>query len=569
MVRIPMRDRIEEILRKATGYGIAFDVTVAPKGNFGHYSTAAPLRLAKKEEGDPMVIAREMASRVLQTAPRNFFEKVEAAAPGFVNFWLSSSLIQKELTAIIRKKEKFGTSSTGKKKKVIAEYSSVNIAKPMHVGHLRNVAVGDALARMHDAVGYKVIRWDYVGDWGTQFGKIIAAYKMWGDKKALAARPMETMLELYVRFHEEAKKDPSLEEKGRAESRSLETGDKESRILWEWFRKESLKEVAKMHKRLGIQFDVQLGESFYEGDLARIISDLKEKGIAKQSEGAWVIFLDEQKLPPALIEKSDGTSLYLTRDIANLEYRLKKYKPAKILYVVGNEQSLNFEQLFAAAKIIGLSGTELVHVKYGLVLDEGGKKFSTREGRTVTAEEIIDKAIDLAAKIVAEKNPDLPEAKRKKVAEAVGLGAVKYTMLRENRNSDIVFDWKKMLDFSGDGAPYLQYTYARFRSILRKAGKPKSTDPKHLVLPTELDLIRKMMNLPDVIRIGTESLAPNLLSNYLYELATLANQYYEATPILRDESTGRKESRLFLVDGISQVLKNGLAALGIGAPEEI
>lgn len=562
-----IKERIEGILRDATGE--AAEVVVSPRGGFGHYSTSIALRLAKPVGKSPLFLAGEIADKVRAMKGGDFFAKIEVIPPGFVNFWLSESALREELAAIRKRGAKFGESDFGKRKTAIVEYSSVNIAKPMHVGHLRNIVIGHAIANMHAASGYKVVRWDYLGDWGTQFGKIIAAYKRWGDRRAVSLRPMESMLELYVRFHDEAKQDASLESAGREESRKLEEGDRENRKLWEWFRKESMKELADMHRRLGVKFDVQLGESFFEPELLPVMSELKQRGLARQSEGAWVVFLEEEKLPPALIQKSDGTSLYLTRDVANLKYRLKKYKPAKILYVVGNEQSLNFDQLFAIAKRLGLGSAEFAHVKYGLVLDEGGKKFSTREGRTVTAGEIIEKAVALAGEIVEKKNPDLSSAEKKKVAEAVGVGAVKYALLRENRNSDIVFNWEKMLDFSGDGGPYLQYTYARLRSILRKAGVRAPGKGDDLREEKDLMLIRKLADLPDVIRAAGEGLAPNLLANYLYELANAANQYYENTPILKDENAGVRRSRLALIEVIARTLAKGLGILGIATPERI
>lgn len=562
-----MKEQIEKIIEQSTGH--AAEAVVSPRGGFGHYSTSLALRLAKMEGDHPLSLAEKLAEKIRATAPKGFFEKIETAPPGFVNFWLSPATVRTQLADIRKKGEKFGRTDSGKNKTAIVEYSSVNIAKPMHVGHLRNIAIGDALANLHAATGYKVVRWDYLGDWGTQFGKIIAAYKMWGDKKLLSLRPMETMLELYVRFHEAGKQDSALEARGREESRKLEQGDRENRKLWEWFRKESLKELAGMHHRLGVKFDLHLGESHFEPELARVMAELKSQGFAKQSEGAWVVFFDDDKLPPALIQKSDGTSLYLTRDIANLEYRLEKYKPAKILYVVGNEQSLNFDQLFTIARKMGLTTAALAHVKYGLVLDEGGRRFSTREGRTVTAKDIIEKATALATETVERKNPNLTSVEKKHVAEAVGIGAIKYALLRENRNSDIVFNWGKMLDFSGDGGPYLQYTHARLRSILRKATSSARAEATHLSEEKDLALIRKAGELPDIVRAAAEGVAPNLLTNYLYELATAANQYYENTPILKDENEKVRAARLLLVEAVAQVLRNGMTLLGITAPDRI
>jgi arginyl-tRNA synthetase len=322
---------------------------------------------------------------------------------------------------------------------------------------------------------------------------------------------------------------------------------------------------------LGVRFNVEIGESFFERELAPLVLELTRKKIATESQGALVIPLDKKGLPPALIRKSDGTSLYLTREIANLKYRLKKYKPAKILYVVGNEQSLHFEQLFAVAEILGLAQkAELAHVKYGLVLDEGGRKFSTREGRIVSAGEVLEKAVRLARETVEKKNPGLSAREKARIAQAVGVGAAKYVNLKENRNSTVVFDWKKMLDFSGDSAPYLQYTHARLKSILRKAGT-KRDRPQINRLEEEggLALIRKMAEFPEAVKSAAVANAPNAIAVYLYELANAINSYYESTPILKDEDKERKEARLALIAAASGIVKTGLGLLGISAPEKI
>mgnify|MGYP001613808809 CR=1 FL=1 len=562
-----MRERIALIIKKAVPKE-DFEVSVPEKSEFGHYSTNAALRLAQTKGKNSKEVAGELVAKIERAAPKDFFEKIEIAGPGFINFWIEKSVFQKELLAIHKKKD-FGKSERGMGKKVIVEYSSPNIAKPMHVGHLRSTVIGDALANIHEFLGYKVIRWNYLGDWGTQFGQLIAAYKLWGKKSEIQASPVKTLEKLYVRFHKEMKSRPDLEDMGREEFRKLEEGDRENRRLWEWFRSESLKEFARIYKRLGVKFNVSIGESFYEKDLRPIIERLLRRGIAKESEGALIVDLEKEGLPPALIRKSDGATLYITRDLANLEYRIKKYKPAKILYVVANEQSLHFEQLFAIAKILGLKSSELHHVKFGLVLGSDRQKFSTREGKTVALEELIEKLIKLAHDIVLAKNPKLKAKDKKMIAEAVGLGALKYNDLREHRHSDVIFDWKKMLDISGDSAPYLEYSYARLEGIKKKVRSSEGPDVSLLVAESELALIHKILEFPCVIEASADQLITNNLAKFLYELAALSNKFYETTPVAKAENAKLKAGRLLLIDMVARVLKRGLGLLGIKTPSRL
>lgn len=574
-----MKETIAAILKKVLGPDAPpVEISVPEKENFGHYSTNVAMRLAGGHAGgargraggeEPFARAERLAAEIIRATPIGFFEKVEAAPPGFINFWLSKKALQDEFQTVINDKA-FGTNGAGRKKTVIVEYSQPNIAKTMHVGHLRTTIIGAALANLFEANGYKVIRWNYLGDWGTQFGKLIAAYKMWGKKEEVEKDPIETLQGLYVRFHDEMKADPAFAKRGQEEFKKLEDGDEENRALWEWFKKESLEEFKAAYKMLGVDFDLWIGESFFEKEMKPLVQELFRKKIAERSEASIIIKLDAAGLPPALIEKSDGASLYLTRDIANLRYRLKQYKPAKILYVVGNEQSLHFEQLFAVAKILGLDAAELVHVKYGLVLGVGGKKLATREGRTQSLKEVVDEAIMKARTIVQEKNPDLSDAEKSAIAHAVAIGALKYNDLKENRTSDIVFNWENMLDFSGDSAPYLQYSYARLTSILRKVGEAAGkADFRTLDTENELALMRKIFEFPDVVVRAAGSYATSILAAYLYKLAVAANKFYETTPILKDENAPRRAARIALVKTTADVLRKGLAWLGIETLEKI
>ena len=566
-----MKDIILSILKSLIPVGTLIEVSVPEQETFGHYSTNIAMRLAKTKDTLPMAIAEELVVKIKSTAPAGFFEKVEAGAPGFVNFWLSKKTIQNVFSKIAAEKE-YGRSESGRKKTVIVEYSSPNIAKILNVGHLRNTIIGEALANIFEFSGYKVIRWNYLGDWGTQFGKLIAAYKMWGNKKDIEKNPIAELQKIYVRFHEEAKADPEIEKKGQEEFKKLESGNKENRKLWEWFRKESVKEFKRSYKFLDSDFDVWIGESFFEGEMKSVVRELCDKDIAEKSEGATVIKLGAFHLPPALIEKSDGASLYLTRDIANLRYRLRKYRPAAILYVIGNEQSFQLEQLFAVAKVLGMDSAELTHVKYGLVLGENGKKLSTREGNTVSMNEILEKSIALANDAVRKKNPELQENEKNEIAKAVGIGAVKYNDLKENRMTDIIFNWEKMLSFTGDSGPYLQYTHARLKSILRKSkikNQKSKVDFVMLESEPELALMRKIFEFPDAVQKSKELLMTSIIANYLYKLAGYANKFYETTPILKDENKPRRMARLALISTAARVLKTGLWLLGIEAPEKI
>lgn len=575
-----MNTEVAKIVKKAIGADLPIEISVPDEELFGHYSTNFAMRQAKLAGVPPLDLARDYARRIAVAAPAGFFHKVEAAAPGFINFWLSDATMQAELRRIAAEKD-YGANDVGGGRTAIVEYSQPNIAKKMHVGHMRTTIIGAALANILELSGYRVVRWNYLGDWGTQFGKLIAAYKMWGDKKKVEEDPIEELQKLYVRFHEEMKNDPALEKRGQEEFKKLEGGDRENRRLWEWFKKESLKEFERLYAVLGVDFDVWIGEGFFEGEMKETVKELMDKHIAERSEGAVVVKLDAAGLPPALIQKSDGASLYLTRDIANLRYRLKKYRPAKILYVVGNEQALAFEQLFAIANLLGWdAGVELKHIKYGLVLGSGGKKLSTREGTAQLLEDVIGEAVIKAREVIDAKNPDLAPDEKTAVADAVALGALKYNDLKENRMMDIVFNWGKMLDFGGDSAPYLQYTYARLKSILRKAGaadgggknppvKLGADEAAALAHTTELALMRKLFEFPDVVARAGELYSTSTLAVYLYKLAVAANKFYETTPILKDDNAARRTGRLALAAVAARTLQKGLGLLGIRTLEKI
>lgn len=570
MVKRLLRQKLENKLP-----GVDFDVLTPPDDKMGDYSTNVAFVSAKNEGKNPMKVGEELVAGLKEDKElADVFEKIEVVKPGFINFFLKKEFLQKQLAEIYKNLDSFGRSDMGKGKTVIVEYGGTNIAKPMHVGHLRSTIIGDGLANIYEFLGYKVIRWNYIGDWGTQFGNLIAAYKLWGSGGELKKEPIQAMLELYVRFHNELKNNSDLESRGREEFKKLEEGDSENRKLWEVFREYSLEEFDKIFQQLGIKFNITKGESGYEAVIEETIEFIKQKGILKKSEGADIVELEG--LPPALIRKSDGTSLYITRDIASLKERVNKYNPEKVLYIVANQQALHFEQLFAIAKMLGFADAGLVHVKFGMVLGEDGKKLATREGKIVPLQEVIDKIVALADKVVKEKKPELPKKEADEVANAVGIGALKYNDLKQHPHTDIVFDWKAMLDISGNSGPYLQYTYARLASILEKSKNLKKGDVTLLTEPEEEKLMNQLLKFSDVVARCVEQDALNGLALYLYELSNDANRFYESVRVLDselsrqggsygvgDENTERKNARLVLVATVSGVLERGLGLLGI------
>ncbi len=559
----------------------AFSIEV-PDSQFGHYATNVAFSLAQKEKKSPRDIAVALIPFLKESASEDVFESIKVAGAGFINFTLTQKALAQNANEILSQGERYGGTKDGAGKTVIVEYSQPNVAKKMHVGHLRTTIIGDALANIYEFLGYKVIRWNYIGDWGTQYGKLIAAYKLWRDELAVqykkdgkAIDTVEILQELYVMFHKKMKSMPELKQRGQEEFKKLEEGDAENRKMWKLFRRWSLDEFEKAYRLLGVRFDTFRGESDYEKELKPLIADLERRGIAEESQGTLIVRV--APLPPALIRKSDGASLYLTRDIANLQYRIKTYHPVKILYVVGNEQSLHFEQLFAIARRMGIDSPELVHVKYGLVLSEEGKKLSTREGRVVLLEDVMKKAITLA-KDLAEKSPVLTEGERTNVAQVIGVSAVKYNDLSQGRAMDTTFNWERMLSLKGDSAPYLQYTYARLRSVLRKSKgsvsralffwRRRIVREEYIVTDSERAVLRELLYFPFAVREAGRRYEPHQIANYLHQLANTLNSFYESSPVLSAE-THTCENRLALVAASAIVLKNGLHLLGIETVEKM
>jgi len=587
---------IKDLLRQKIGNiisGLDFDVLIPPsfakatadakvladrsedKPDLGDYSTNGAFVLAKNENKDPMKVGEELAANLRKDKDlSDVFEKIEVAKPGFVNFFLKREFIQKQLADIYKNLDSVGKSDIGKGKTVIVEYSSPNIAKPMHIGHLRSTVIGDALANVYEALGYKVIRWNYIGDWGTQFGKLIAAWKKWGGEFQ-DTLTIDAVSKLYVKFHEEIKKNLELENLGKEEFRKLEQEGKEGENykLWEKIKELSMKEL-RILVYPSIEIDSKKmefkGESDYESELKPLIHDLTKKGVAKESEGALIIELEN--LPPALLRKSDGTTLYFTRDLASLKDRIQNYHADKILYVVANQQTLHFEQLFAVARDLKIDGAELVHVKFGMVLGEDGKKLATREGKTVPLNDVIKQIQDKARGLVKHvklANKEITEDEAENIARVVGIAALKYNDLKQNPHTDITFDWGTMLDLRGNSGPYLQYTYARLNKIIEKAGKWKQGDPALLTEPEEERLMKKLLGFSEAVQNCSETNALNGLALYLYELSNDANRFYESVRVLDDDNDEIKNARLMLTETVAAVLKRGLNFLGIKTLERI
>ncbi|MBI3589537.1 MAG: arginine--tRNA ligase [Candidatus Liptonbacteria bacterium] len=578
-----MKFRIHGIL-ESFAHGESFEVMIPEKDNFGHYSTNLAMRIAQRETSGKrqetskrgvIELAKELVAKISVKAPKGMFEKVEVAGPGFINFWLSKEFLQKELGDVYENRNRYGKNDIGRSKTWVIEYSSPNIAKPLGIHHIRTTIIGQTLVNILRFVGYKIISLSFPGDWGTQFGLLIAGYKKWGDSKKMKKDPMGEMLRLYVKFSAAAKEDPKLLDEGREEFRKLEEGNKENLKLWKWFSDESLKDFERVYKLLDVQIENTIGESFYERELGGLVQDALRRKIAKKGEDGSVTLMIPGSETPEIIQKSDGATIYTTRELAAIRHRFEKWKADKILYVAANQQTFHLSQVFRSAELLGYARPgQLAHVKFGMVLAPGGKKFATREGKLVPMEEVISKVIDLAYKKVSDKNPDLSEENKRAVARVVGVGALKYYDLKENRNSDIVFDWERMLDLRGNSAPYLQYTYARLASILQKSrlqtvkGKSKVSfgllDKKE-----ELDLIRKILEFPDVVLEAHESLLTSNFCNYLYELCNLANRFYEATPVIKESNLTLRGARLKLVEMTNQVLGKGLGLLGIKVLDKI
>lgn len=518
--------------------------------------------LAKTERKAPQIIAADIAENI-DTA---HFDKVVATGP-YVNFFLSKAEISGQvIKEVIKDGADYGQQNEGNGENVTIDLSSPNIAKPFSVGHLRSTVIGDALSNIFRKIGYNTIKINHLGDWGKQFGLLMVAYKKWGSQEAVEANPIDELLKLYVRINAEIENDPSLDEEGRLWFKKLEDGDPEATELWQWFRDESLMEFNRIYELLGVEFDSLNGEAFYNDKMDEGIQILEEKGLLEESKGASIVDLEDFNLPPAMIKKSDGATLYITRDIATAIYRARTYNFVKNVYVVGQEQANHFRQLKAVLKKMGFDWSDdMIHVDFGLVT-KNRQKLSTRKGNIILLEPTLLEAISRAKSQIEAKNPDLEN--KEAVARAVGVGAVKFYDLKTDRRNGYDFDLEAMVSFEGETGPYIQYAYARIQSILRKANfQPDAAATYSLNDPESWEIIKLLQDFGRVVKRAADNYEPSLIAKYAISLAQAFNKYYAHTRIL-DESPER-DSRLALSYSTAVVLKEALRLLGVEAPEKM
>jgi arginyl-tRNA synthetase len=596
---------IRDLLGEYTKERIKFLLEKSENENFGDYSSNAALVAAKILRKNPFELASELVEQLNKILPRHDaggqarlgnVEKVEAVKPGFINFWLSKNYLFSQLEKILDEKEKFGSKNEDLNKKIIVEYSSPNIAKPFTVGHLRSTIIGEAIANLLAANGWKVYRDNHLGDWGTQFGKQIYAIKNWGDERKIeqAENPVKELVALYVKFHKEAEKNPELEERAREWFKKLEEGDTETRRLWKKCVDWSWKEFEKIYQKLGIKFTENEGmgysESFFEDKIQPVMKELREKKLTKESEDAELVFYPDDKFPPLMILKKDGTTLYSTRDLATDKFRLERYgKDIQIINEVGNEQALYFRQLFELEKILGwVKEGQRIHKKHGLYRFKD-QKMSTRKGNVIWLEDVLKEAEKraktmqgLGTQFVGSKAITtnikfsksareylLNDAEQAKIAKDVGIGAIKWNDLKRTSEQDIIFNWDEILNMQGDSGPYLQYTFARTQSVLAKFQNKQIEAPRPGLAKLnqeEVSLLRALNKFPEAIEMAGEKFSPNIVCNYLFDLAQKFNLFYQKCKIIGSEN---QNFRLKLTDAVGQVIKNGLHLLGIKAPEKM
>lgn len=543
-------------------------IEIPPNKEMGDYAFPC-FQLARILRKAPDRIALELAEKIEASGLIRRVQVVKA----YVNFFLAPAASSiRVISEILTQKEAYGKADIGKGQTVVLDYSSPNIAKPFHVGHLRSTIIGHSLARIFESLGYKTVRINHLGDWGTQFGKLIVAYRKYGSPEKLAQDPIRELLDLYVRFHQEAEEDPSLEDEARAAFKALEDGGEEETRLWQEFRRLSLAEFEKIYRRLGVHFDSHLGEAAYNEAMEETVQKLQDKGLLVESQGALVVELDD--LPPCLIKKKDGATLYATRDLAAAIHRYETYGFQHLFYVVGAPQRLHFQQVFGVLEKMGYEWvSRCEHIAFGHIR-LGDAQLSTRKGNVIFLEDLLDQAVERVLAIISERNPDLED--KEAVAETVGVGAVIFNDLAHNRIKDISFDWETALNFEGDTGPYVQYTHARTASLLRRGVEEglidgASLDGGRLSLSEEalgedevFELAKSLADFPAVVRRAAEEREPSEIARYLLTLCRQFNSFYHAHRII---GSPQAKERLALVAAVKQVIASGLYLLGIGAPE--
>lgn len=567
-----VKNALAEAFEDAVQFEDRIKIDYPAQAEHGDYASNIALAISKDLGKNPREVAEAVSEKIVVG---EMIKKVEVAGPGFINIFVSDEYLNSEVDKVLGEKEKYGLSELGAGKNLVVEYSQPNIAKPLGVHHLLSTIIGQSLYNIFDSLGFNAISVNHTGDWGTQFGKLIYAFKQWGDKATVETDPINELLKLYIKFHDEAEKDETLVDRGREEFKKFEEGDKENRELWQWFVDESYKEILKTYKHLGgVRFDHMHPESFYEDKMDSIIQAGKEMGIfVEGKEGALVIEYEDENIPTLPVIKKDGSTLYITRDFAALKYRLENWDPVRILYVVDVAQSLHFQQLFAAAAEFEWFKPVAKHIVFGR-MQLKDQRMSTRKGTVILLDDVLKEAEKRAKEIIEEKNPNI--ANIEDVARAIGIGAVKYSVLSQNRNTNITFDWDKMLSFDGNSAPYLQYTYARARSILRKAQALEADPQPQENSPDSEDTAQKIHALLSQFpKFQERTIAaaveykPNIIANFVFDFAQTFNAFYNAVPVLRADSPEKVKERLKIVEASAQIIKNALSLLGVEVVEEM